>query len=105
MTKKVTLFLVCALTSGCNAANRPEETITVVGLHGDDVEIPVSKMDKITPLGWAMTLDLHPTARNIELFKQACQHNPKLADEVDHLFRSKATVDAAMRRHRGRFGR
>jgi hypothetical protein len=84
-----------------NKAPDPE-FISVERLHGTPVPIPLSELHRITPLGWAMTLDLHPTHRNAELFNQACQNNPKLLDEVSHLYQIKQRVEHKTKHQRTR---
>jgi hypothetical protein len=78
------------------------EFISVERLHGNPVPIPLRELHRITPLGWAMTLDLQPTHRNSELFNQACQKNPHLLDQVSHFSQIRQMIEDKSKQRRTR---
>ncbi len=79
------------------------ETIRIPTLDGLEVEVPVSKIGKIKPFGWAMKLDQDDSPRTMQLFEVACKANPELSKQVDELLATKAMIDARTRGRRGLF--
>lgn len=77
-----------------------ERTYRVPSLHGLDVYVPASELDKVTPLGWAMMLDMNGDAATQEAYARQCSKDPALATSVEHLFDTKAMIESARTRRR-----
>jgi hypothetical protein len=106
ITITVTLLLACLIGGavgffgGCVQQRiltvvENEKTYRVPQLHGEDIYLKEGELDNVSPLGWAMMLDIVNDEATHEAYARQCKKDPTLAPEVDRLFETKTMIDAA----------
>lgn len=71
---------------------RGERTYRVPRLHGGDLYLKESELHRLTPLGWAMMLDVVDDAASRAAYERQCRKDPGLARAVEGLFGVKAKI-------------
>lgn len=92
--KKLVLLMLLTVGSLCFfCIVKKERTYRVPNLHGPDVFVSESKLDTITPLGWAMMLDIVGDDATLEAYIKQCNRDRDLKSRVDRYFYLKCIID------------
>lgn len=95
MTRKILFVTFTAVLLVSFVGCAKEKTYRVPQLHGPALHLKESELDRVTPLGWAMMLDMNTDAETLPAYGRQCQKDPQLEAEVARRFAARALIDEA----------